>query len=302
MPSRVATSAGFWRSTSVCHSTSCQRSGSDAKARCGRGALEPLDGGVAERHPEVEQGEVVGGVQPGGHPDPVDVEPADRGQQVRRGTPGPDRPRAAGPAAPWRTPRRRGRRRRPPTRAGDPGGGPPRRGGRRARRRRRCPRSAPRRSAPRRSGARRRSRGGRPRWFNARAPKDHGEDHGLFPVPASLVPDVARSTLGRPMTRGADRGMFTTPRRRGTTGVPEARGSCRRTAGGLAPALRGSRGGPSPRVGHGRRVRVRGRAAGARRDLAGGVARRARHHQPDGQRRRARPRGHPGRSPSPGAT
>ncbi len=32
MPSSTATSAGFCPSTSVCHSTACQRSGSDAKA------------------------------------------------------------------------------------------------------------------------------------------------------------------------------------------------------------------------------------------------------------------------------
>ncbi|CAM3469563.1 hypothetical protein NODU109028_18555 [Nocardioides dubius] len=32
MPRIAATSAGFWPSTSVCHSTSCQRSGSEANA------------------------------------------------------------------------------------------------------------------------------------------------------------------------------------------------------------------------------------------------------------------------------
>ncbi len=32
MPSSGAMSAGFWPSTSRCHSTSCQRSGSDANA------------------------------------------------------------------------------------------------------------------------------------------------------------------------------------------------------------------------------------------------------------------------------
>ena len=82
MPSSGATSAGFCPSTSVCHSTVCQRSGSEANARGGGGVLEALDGGVAERDARVERLEVVGGVQPGAGADLVDVQPAYGGEQV----------------------------------------------------------------------------------------------------------------------------------------------------------------------------------------------------------------------------
>ena len=48
-PSSGATSAGFWPSTSRCHSTSCQRSGSEAKARAAAPFSKPADRGVVER-------------------------------------------------------------------------------------------------------------------------------------------------------------------------------------------------------------------------------------------------------------
>ncbi len=41
MPSSTATSAGFCPSTSVCHSTACQRSGSEAKARAAAAFSKP---------------------------------------------------------------------------------------------------------------------------------------------------------------------------------------------------------------------------------------------------------------------
>ncbi|CAM3856028.1 hypothetical protein NOMA109596_14085 [Nocardioides marinus] len=41
MPSRGATSAGFAPSTSVCHSTSCQRSGSEANASAAASFSKP---------------------------------------------------------------------------------------------------------------------------------------------------------------------------------------------------------------------------------------------------------------------
>ncbi|UFN44260.1 hypothetical protein LN652_19780 [Nocardioides okcheonensis] len=49
----------------------------------GRGALEALDGRVAERDARVEGLDLVGGLQPGAGPEPVDLQPAQRGQEVR---------------------------------------------------------------------------------------------------------------------------------------------------------------------------------------------------------------------------
>ena len=82
MPSSGAMSAGFWPSTSRCHSTSCQRSGSEANALAAAPLSKPVDRGVVERHARVERRHVVGGLQPLADADPVDVQPAYGGQQV----------------------------------------------------------------------------------------------------------------------------------------------------------------------------------------------------------------------------
>ena len=82
MPSSGATSAGFCPSTSVCHSTSCQRSGSDAKARAAAALSNPSTAVSRNGTPGSNGVEVVGGVQPGAGPDLVDVQAAYGGQQV----------------------------------------------------------------------------------------------------------------------------------------------------------------------------------------------------------------------------
>ena len=125
IPSSGATSAGFWPSTSVCHSTSCQRSGSEAKARAAAAFSKPST--AVSRNGTPGSNGVRSSVvcSRDGRADPVDVEAADGGQQV-----GAEREVGAAAAlehdrAPWRTPRRPGRRRRGPRHqlAAEPAGG-----------------------------------------------------------------------------------------------------------------------------------------------------------------------------------
>ena len=75
-------SAGFCSSTSVCHSTICQRSGSEAKALAAAAFSKPSTAVSWNGTPGSNGVEVVGRVQPRPGPDPVDVEPAYGGQQV----------------------------------------------------------------------------------------------------------------------------------------------------------------------------------------------------------------------------
>ena len=75
-------SAGFCSSTSVCHSTSCHRSGSEANARAAAAFSKPSIVVSRKGTPGIEQLHVVGGVQLGRRPDPVDAQAADGRQQV----------------------------------------------------------------------------------------------------------------------------------------------------------------------------------------------------------------------------
>ena len=75
-------SAGFCCSTSVCHSTICQRSGSEAKARAAAALSKPSTAVSWNGTPGVERRQVVDRAQPRPGPDPVDVEAAYGGQQV----------------------------------------------------------------------------------------------------------------------------------------------------------------------------------------------------------------------------
>ena len=82
MPSSGATSAGFWPSTSVCQSTSCQRSGSEANARAAASLSNPST--AVSRNGTPGSNGVRSSVvcSRDGRPDPVDVQAAYRGQQV----------------------------------------------------------------------------------------------------------------------------------------------------------------------------------------------------------------------------
>ena len=257
IPSSGATSAGFCSSTSVCHSTSCQRSGQRGEGPGGGGALEALDGGVAERHARVERREVVGRVQARRGADPVDVQPAYGGQQV--GAEG-----QVGPAAALQDAEHLGER------LGDevvdvgaghqlaseaPGGldvAGEELAVRRDVARRERPRSARRRCA--RRGSRRRG----PRRLNARARKRrrriscesrHGSDVGRRPIP------------GRPEPRGSHRGLERDAQAEHDHGRSRSRaGTVLGAAGGVAAALRGSGGSPCFGIGLGRRLRGRSAA------------------------------------------
>ena len=75
-------SAGFCCSTSVCQSTICQRSGSEAKALAAVALSKPSTAVSWNGTPGSNGVEVVDRPQPRPGPDPVDVEPAYGGQQV----------------------------------------------------------------------------------------------------------------------------------------------------------------------------------------------------------------------------
>ncbi len=69
-------SAGLSPSTSVCHSTSCQRSGSEANARAAAAFSKPSIAVSRNGTPGVEGLHVVGGVQLGAGAEAVDLEAA----------------------------------------------------------------------------------------------------------------------------------------------------------------------------------------------------------------------------------
>ena len=271
--------------------------GQRRERRGGGGALEALDGRVAERHARVEGLHVVGRVQPGPGPDPVDVEPAYRGEQVgAEGEVGA----AAALEHPQHLDERLGHEVVGVARAGRAGaraGGRRPRGARRACRRRRGPRRGPPRSARRRWAPRRwwsRSWLDAHGWTLPGTPPDGRRPSDCIPAGASTAPESEETRnvgqvrvmgrhehrhihrawleLGQSMTWGTREGVCREDLRhagastRGCRSRGERAGAHRRAVGVAAP-VRGCRRSAHLGIGRHRRLRRRGPGAGPRRGV-----------------------------------